>query len=235
MNNPLVSVIIPVFNCEQYLAAAIESVLGQTYQPVEIIVVNDGSTDRSGEVAQSFASAITYAAISHGGGAQALNHGICLCRGEYLAFLDADDLWVEDKLTWQMQALSSNPQLEAVFGQIEQFISPEIDAATTNLVITQRVSPAYHKDTLLIKRASFERIGMFDAQCKLTDFIEWYLRAFEQELVSMMLPQILAQRRLHQTNTTLNQRQYRVEYARVLKASLDRRRKLGKVTSEKLA
>ncbi|MEO0926284.1 MAG: glycosyltransferase family A protein [Cyanobacteria bacterium J06643_13] len=232
MTEPLISVIIPVYNCEQYLAAAVESVLGQTYQTIEVIVIDDGSSDRSGAVAQSFGKAIVYHKIDHSGGATALNHGVDLSQGEYLAFLDADDLWVEDKLTWQMAALSQDSELEAVFGQVEQFISPEIDLNTTNLTIQTKVSPAYHKDTLLIRRQSFEQIGRFNAQFQLVDFIEWYLRATEQGLNSLMLPQILAKRRLHQTNTTLRLPQYRVEYARVLKASLDRRRKLGKVSTD---
>jgi len=232
MESPLVSVIIPVYNCERYLAAAIESVLGQTYQPIEVIVVNDGSSDRSGAVAKSFGKAIVYAEIEHSGGATALNRGVELSQGEYLAFLDADDLWVGDKLTWQMSALASSSQLEAVFGHIEQFVSPEIDSDSSNFVVQTKVSPGYHKDTLLIKQKSFARIGNFNPEFETIDFIEWYLRAVEGELNSLMLSQIVANRRLHQTNTTLSRPQYRVEYARVLKASLDRRRKLNQVSAK---
>jgi glycosyltransferase involved in cell wall biosynthesis len=233
MKNPaLTSVIVPVYNCQQYLAQAIASILAQTYQPLEIIVVDDGSTDKSGEIAQSFASAVIYCHLEHGGGAKALNHGISLARGEYLAFLDADDLWMADKLSLQMKTFLDNPQLEAVFGHIRQFKSPELDESSqTKLTIPVEVSPAYHKDTLLITRQALYRVGLFNPQIQMGDFIDWYLRACEQNLKSLMLPDILAERRLHKNNMGIREKSSRIEYVRMLKASLDRRRQSGKIKS----
>src|ERR1700758_706720 len=97
----LISVIIPVYNAEKYLAEAIESVLAQTYRPIEVIVVDDGSTDSSADIAKRFAS-VRYCFQSHSGLGATRNRGIDLSQGKFLAFLDADDLWVEDKLTHQM-------------------------------------------------------------------------------------------------------------------------------------
>ena len=90
--NPLVSVIIPVYNYDRYLAEAVESVLSQTYQHLEVIIVDDGSTDQSGEVARSFAgSGVRYCPQVHAGIGPARNKGVELAQGEFLAFLDADD------------------------------------------------------------------------------------------------------------------------------------------------
>ena len=96
---PLISVIIPVFNGEKYLAAAIESVLAQNYQPIQLIVVDDGSTDRSATVARSFAQ-VEYHFQDHAGVATALNMGIAESKGTFIAFLDADDLWIGFMVRW---------------------------------------------------------------------------------------------------------------------------------------
>jgi glycosyltransferase involved in cell wall biosynthesis len=198
--------------------------------------VDDGSTDCSGAVAQSFAPSVRYVYLEHGGGSVALNHGISLSQGEYIAFLDADDLWVSDKLTCQMAAFRANPELNAVFGHIEQFKSPELDEASkNNLKIPVKVSPAYHRDTLLITRQAFNRVGLFNPQIQMGDFIDWYLRASEQGLKSLMLPDILAKRRLHKTNLGIRDRNSRIEYVRVIKASLDRRRQSGQIKSPSTA
>jgi len=106
--NPLISVIIPVYNGERYLAEAIESALAQTWEPVEIIIVDDGSTDGSADVASRFASSVKYDLQPHAGPGAARNRGARLARGDYLAFLDADDLWLKEKLKLQMAAMQGS-------------------------------------------------------------------------------------------------------------------------------
>ena len=122
---PLVSVIIPAYNRDRYLAEAIESVLAQTYPAIELIVVDDGSSDRTAEVAQRYA--LTYHFQPNGGISAARNAGIALATGEFLAFLDSDDIWMLDKLSKQMIPFGTDLDLEAVFGYAEQFYSPELD------------------------------------------------------------------------------------------------------------
>lgn len=234
-DNPLISVVIPVYNRQQYISAAIESIIAQNYQPLEIIVVDDGSTDNSREVAQAYSSAITYSYIENSGSATALNHGINLCRGEYIGFLDSDDLWVEGKLSLQMQAFEKNSELEAVFGHLQQFKSPELDQESKDrLLMPIETSPGHHRDTMLLKREVFERTGLFNPAIQVGDFIDWYLRATEQGLNSLMLPDILAKRRLHRTNMGISDRNSRIDYVRVLKASLDRRRQAGQIKSSQV-
>src|SRR5687768_16816995 len=99
-----ISAILPVFNGGLYLAEAIESVLAQTYQPAEVIVIDDGSTDITGEIVKRFGDVVQYSTQPNSGAGAARNRGVQLAHGEFLAFLDADDLWLKNKLTDQMQA-----------------------------------------------------------------------------------------------------------------------------------
>jgi hypothetical protein len=95
---PLISVVVPVFNCEKYLAAAIESILAQNYRPIQLIVVDDGSTDNSAAVARRF-DQVEYHFQEHAGVTTALNTGVSATKGSFIACLDSDDLWTEGKLT----------------------------------------------------------------------------------------------------------------------------------------
>src|SRR5438552_10684660 len=108
----LVSVIMPVYNGERYLAAAIRSVLAQTYTAAEVIVVDDGSTDDSAEIVHKFGTAVRYESQLHRGSPDASrNRGVELARGEYLAFLDQDDLWTNNKLELQVAAATADESL----------------------------------------------------------------------------------------------------------------------------
>src|SRR2546425_4156042 len=98
---PSVSVVIPVYNGEQYLAEAIQSVLDQTYRNFEVIVVDDGSTDGSASVVKKYGETIRYVHHSNGGVCKTRNTGIAVTQGTYLGFLDQDDLWLPDKLAVQ--------------------------------------------------------------------------------------------------------------------------------------
>jgi glycosyltransferase involved in cell wall biosynthesis len=227
-NNSLISVIIPVYNCEKYLAQAIESVLAQTYQPLEIIVVDDGSNDNSAEVAKSYGSKVQYYFQANSGTAAARNYAIGLAKGDFFAFLDADDIWVENKLTLQMAAFINNPNLDIVYGQVEQFISPDLpDNLQEKLYITDKLMPGHIPSALLIKRESFFRVGLFDTNWKLAEFASWQVRMTEIGLQTMMLPELVAKRRIHETNKGIQKKQYQTEYIQILKASLDRRRAKG--------
>jgi glycosyltransferase involved in cell wall biosynthesis len=224
--SPLVSVVMTVFNGEKYLCEAIESVLTQTHRSFELIVIDDGSTDNSAAVAKSFSSRLRYFYQENGGQGFAMNRGIELSRGYFLDFLDADDVLKEDKLMLQMAVFDDNPDIDMVFGQVEQFYSSELDENHRKRIrIPAKVMPGFFKGCMLIKRDSFFRVGAFDTRWKLGDFIDWYLRAEEEGLTSIMLNETLLLRRIHANNTGIRERRLRPEFARILKASLDRRRK----------
>ena len=225
--NPLVSVVIPVYNYARYLGEAVESVLGQTYQHLEIIVVDDGSTDQSGEVARSFADrGVKYCQQVHSGIGPARNKGVELTQGEFLAFLDADDRWPLEKLERQLRAFESDPGLEMVFGQALQLQNgPEWESGVnrTELFVDGMV-PGMVPGTMLIKRDAFLRVGKFQGDWKVGEFIDWYARAVELKLRSLVLPELLLWRRIHDSNQGVRERQSVTDYARVLKAKLDRKR-----------
>lgn len=230
-DNQLVSVIIPVYNYDRYLGEAIESVLRQTYKNVEVIVVDDGSTDRSGDVAKSFAErGVRYCHQVHDGIGPARNKGVELVQGEYMAFLDADDRWPESKLELQLRAFADDETVEMVFGQAKELQNgPEWEAGVSenNLTVAGMV-PGMVAGTMLIKRAAFDRVGSFPGGLKVGEFIDWYARAVELKIRSRVLPELLLWRRIHDSNTGVRERQSVSDYARVLKASLDRRRAEGR-------
>jgi glycosyltransferase involved in cell wall biosynthesis len=222
-----VSVVIPVYNCERYLAAAIESVLAQTAPPGEILVVDDGSTDGSAALARAFGAPVTCLAQPHAGLSASLNCGIERSRGAYLAFLDADDLWVEDKLAGQLDALEADPALDGIFGHVEQFASPDIDPAKRpRIPEAARVAPGYLTSTLLIRADALRRVGAFDPRWQIGNFVDWYLRAQEAGLRDAMLSRVVLRRRLHTDNLGIRERNLRRDYARIIKHALDRRRQL---------
>ena len=127
MENADISVIIPVYNAEHYLAEALDSVLAQEIEPLEILVVDDGSTDGSATIARRYADRVRFYQQANRGAAFARNRGIELSKGSLLAFLDADDLWMPSKLNVQVNALEDQPELDMVLGTVMQFISPEVD------------------------------------------------------------------------------------------------------------
>ena len=225
MNGSLISVIIPVYNCERYLGEAIETVLAQTGVRIETVVVDDGSTDGSADVVKRFGSSVKYELQPHAGPGAARNRGVELAQGEYLAFLDADDLWVENKLELQLAAFDSDAPLDAVFGHVEQFISPDLPRElAAKLLCPTELLPGRVPGTMLIKNESFRRVGPFSRGLRVGEFIEWYSRATELGLKDVMLPEMVLRRRLHASNSGIVHSDARSDYVRVLKSALDRRR-----------
>jgi glycosyltransferase involved in cell wall biosynthesis len=221
---PDISVIIPAYNAERYLAQAIESVLAQRPAPAEVIVVDDGSSDGSAAVARGFGAPVRCLTQPNAGGGAARNRGVREARGAWLAFLDSDDLWSADKLALQTAALERDPALEAVFGHVEHFHSPELADEAKAATRLPPVMPGYHVGAMLIRAAAIARVGPFEEKLRRADFIGWYLRASELELRSLMLPQVLMRRRVHDANYGLVARNAAGDYVKALKASLDRRR-----------
>lgn len=217
-DRPSVSVVIPVFNAEPFLADAIDSILTQHYSPLEIVVVDDGSTDASAAVAARYPVTLVRQATAGIGAAR--NAGVSAAAGILLAFLDADDLWLPGKLARQVDALQSDPSLDIVLGHVEHFVSPGTTAAHE----APPAGPAYLAGAMLVRRDSFDRVGPFVTDLRVGEFVDWYARAKEAGLKTLVLPDLVLRRRLHDTNTGIRERDSRVDYARVLRAALDRRR-----------
>jgi glycosyltransferase involved in cell wall biosynthesis len=137
-----ISVIMPAHNAERYVASALDSVLTQTLPPHEIIVVDDGSTDGTSGVLETYVPRIRLIRQRNSGPGAAINRAVALAEGDSLAFIDADDLWVPEKLEIQAAALSADADLEAVFGAIQQFVSNELDWETAPTSCRMECSPA---------------------------------------------------------------------------------------------
>jgi glycosyltransferase involved in cell wall biosynthesis len=227
MSGPLVSCIIPVFNGERYLGKTLDSILAQTYRPLEIVVVDDGSTDKSPDVSASYGEAIQYLRQANAGQATARNFGVRSSRGELAAFLDADDLWHPEKLARQMARFAARPELDYCLTHVQNFWEAELEREAEMYHGHPRGQPmpGYVTGTLVAKRSLFQRIGLFDTSLGHTDKTEWFLRADAAGAVKEVLPDVLMYRRMHAGNRSralaANSRD---EYLRLLKATLDRRR-----------
>lgn len=221
----MISVIIPVYNGAAYLAEALQSVAAQTHPPDEVIVVDDGSSDASAAIARGFAPPVACIQIAHAGGAAARNQGIAGAAGDWLAFLDADDLWTAEKLQLQAAVLKSEAEVDGVLGMVESFLSPELDdEQRRRLSVPAAVQTGYLIGALLVRKTSFLRVGYFDPTLRSGEFIDWWSRATQQGLNFKVLPQVVLRRRLHGQNHTLQHRETLQDFARVARAALERRR-----------
>ncbi len=228
-----ISVVMAAYNADPYLADAIKSVLDQTRPPDEFIVVADRPTATTLNILAGFGNRIVSTTHPEPGAPRALNKGIALSSGDHLAFQDADDLWVTDKLQRQVAALEKSPSYEAVFGHVRQFVSQEIpDERKAELTPANEIVPGVSKITLLITRQAFARIGPYDETMTISEFMDWYSRAQTHGLKSLMLPEVLALRRLHESNIGRSQQSQRnAEYLGSLKALVDARRRASRQTS----
>ncbi|MCO6452457.1 MAG: glycosyltransferase family 2 protein [Caldilineales bacterium] len=232
-SSPLISVIIPAYNVEEYLAAAIESVLQQNDASLQIVIIDDGSTDDTGRVAQSFGQQVTYFQQENSGIGAARNAGLQNARGDFVAFLDADDLWPQGRLERLLKELESEPMLDMVFGQMEHFFSPDLSEADRERLHcpSERIA-AMHAGGFLAKRTAVERVGPFITDKRIGEFIDWYMRAQEAGLRMKTIPDLVLRRRIHGSNTVLRESVSQKEYAAILHQAILRRRLAARTASE---
>lgn len=222
-----VSIILSVRNGENYLQEAIESVLDQTYQNKEILVVNDGSTDRTEQILQKFEGKIQFFYQEHKGLGAGRNRGIQAAKGNYYAFLDHDDLWMRDKLTWQMDVMKREKEVDPlIFSHLQQFICSSLtEEEKKKLLVDESILPGYLAGTLLISKTRFHQIGFFTEKIEVGEFIEWYLRAQEARVPVKMIPEVTLRRRVHKENMGRRKDLYQQNaYLHILKAALSRKR-----------
>jgi len=167
---PLVSVVIPAYNAEKYIEEAINSVLNQTFQDFEVIVIDDGSQDSTKEKVLNYSdSRIKYIYKENGGPSTARNAGIKNAKGEYIAFLDYDDIWMPQKLERQLAKFSLEPDLGLVYSWVQsinpdgstRFVSePENEGWVHNEIILDNFQ--HNGSIQLVKKECFEKAGYFD-------------------------------------------------------------------------
>ena len=195
--NPLVSIVIPVYNGGEFLAKAIGSALAQTYKNIEIIVVNDGSADggRTDAVARSYGDRIRYVSKANGGAGSALNAGIKLMRGEFFSWLSHDDLYYPTKIERQIARFEEigkkNVILSSDFDLVDQDLKL-IGEARAHEVLPEffrygiTLSSYVHGCSLLIPKAAFDECGLFDENLRTTqDYDLWFRMSFRFEFHQM--------------------------------------------------
>ena len=227
MMSSQISCIVPVFNGECYVKEALDSILAQTYHPIEIIVVDDGSTDKTAAVVAGYGEKVRYLWQSNLGPAAARNHGIRSARGAFVAFLDADDLWHQEKLTKQMAQFQAKPELEVCVTHLSHFVDSELGREDILYQDQRRLYniPGYITQTLLTRRTTFEKVGIFDHTLRHGDANDWFVRVADLGVSLELIPEVLVYRRLHSTNSSRQGVSASLdEHLKIIKASLDRRR-----------
>ncbi len=223
-----VSVVIPVYQGERYLAEAIESILRHTRTPAEIFVVDDGSTDGSAAVARSFGGTVTLLTQPNGGTATARNNGLEHATQPYIAFLDADDVATVDRLERQLAVLERADAPDIVFGHMEQFLSPDLPVeVASRLQCDSRSQASPLPSCFMATKATCDKLGPMRSGVDAT-FVDWYMRALDAGMTIEFPSTVVARRRIHGANQSYRNDTMLREYIHVVKASLDRRRAKAK-------
>ena len=193
--------IIAVYNGERFLAGAIRSALAQTAAPLEVIVIDDGSTDASAEIAQRFN--VRYRFQPNAGCGAARNAGLQLAEGSAVAFLDADDRWCANKLERQLAALDANPAAGYALCQFIAVFEPGIGVPPWYRGRSDGgPEPGFVPSAWLVRRAAMDAVGWFDPLLRHGDDTDWLSRARDAGLEYAMVDEPLLVRRIHGSNLT---------------------------------
>ena len=225
MVKDLVSVIIPACNAASFIRSAVESVLSQDHSMVELIVVDDGSNDDTASIAESFGPPLICYRQENGGPPAARNRGLAIARGEYIGFLDADDLYEPGRIAFQIGKLRQNLSVDVVIGRLmrEKLASAPGEPMTFEPLETEdRVS--LQLGACLFRRSVFERIGLMEKSLRHSDDWDWFMRARELGVSMLLHDDIVLRQRLHLNNMTRDRTANLRFLPIMLKRSLDRRR-----------
>ncbi len=225
IDRPLVSVIIPTFNSARFLPQALESVAAQDYRPLEVIAVDDGSTDQTADLLRAHPW-VTCLHQAHGGVSTARNAGISASRGQILAFLDSDDLWPSGRLTIAVGHFEAHPEIGYVLGK--QMLFAEPGCAVPSWVRPEwlaKPQDASNTAVLLARKETFSRVGLFNTGYSVGEDTEWLVQAMEACIPMTRLAEVLVHKRLHGTNLSVESFDSRkATLARIARESILRRR-----------
>jgi glycosyltransferase involved in cell wall biosynthesis len=221
----LVSCIIPVYNGERFIGEAIASIRAQTHQPIEIIVVDDGSTDNTESAARAAYDGIVWSRQENAGPAKARNLGLTLARGEFIAFLDADDRFLPEKIARQIAHFASNPATDIVLTRVRMFWEGLESEAAAYRHDNREESAGFANSNMLVRRSVFDRAGAFDERLPHAATVEWFRTFAEKGIVSETLQEALVERRMHEDNYSRKQRAVsHDEFLHLVKRAMDAKR-----------
>lgn len=222
MFKSLASIIVPVFNGEKYIGETLKSILSQDYAEKEIIVINDGSTDRSEKIIQSF-SEIKYIVQENSGVPEARNRGIRESRGEFIAFSDQDDIWRPNKLSDQVNYLLENPQTDYVISMrktvLEEGVTPP---AWLKKELLDSENIDHSPSSLLARKSVFEKVGFFNSELKNASDVDWFFRAKDEGSKKGVIQKVHYLKLIHQDNQSYRVKELHAEYMRLIKQSIKR-------------
>lgn len=217
-----VSVLVPVFNGERYLEEAVRSVLAQTDRDIEVLVLDDGSSDRSGDIARSLP--VRYVRLPHAGLPATLNRGLALAQGELVSFLDADDLYEPQKIARQAAFLDAHPAADMVLCRLRNVGEPG-GPLPAQAFMQEGERLLLQMGALLARRPVFARVGPFTEAHTAGSDVDWFLRAKEAGVRLAILPETLLRRRVHGGALSQDAAANRRGYLQAVKSALARRRK----------
>lgn len=215
-----ITVVIPAYNAAQYLPEAIESVLSQTFADFEAFIIDDGSTDNTAEVARLYVerdSRFKYFSQANQGVSASRNQGIKLAKAELIAFLDADDQWLPNKLETHVKHFDSSPDLGISFGQVEFMLSTGQPTGVTSRSRLSKIEPKhlYYENLIVnpsnavIRRKALEQVGYFNQDLITMEDLELFLRIICSGWKVEGIDQVLT--RYRTTQTGLSSNLYRLE------------------------
>lgn len=224
---PSCTVIIPVYNGEQFIGDAIESAMSQTLQPDEIVVVDDGSTDGTAAIVRRFPG-VTLISQENSGPAAARNTGIRHATGDLVAMLDADDMWPADRQEIMVRHMVEHAETDLVLGQQQLLIEP---GAVLPHWVPADYAPSWKPGRLKLpvsafvaRRGLFSLVGFMDETLRHGEDTEWHLRVRDAGLTITVLPDVVLIRRIHGSNLTLDAESQRQAVFDVLARRMKHRR-----------
>ncbi|MDX6637122.1 MAG: hypothetical protein QOJ01_633 [Solirubrobacterales bacterium] len=228
MSDPAISVVVPARDAERYIGPAVTSVLAQTLLPREVIVVDDGSRDRTAAIAGAIGEPVRVLAAGFANIGAARNAGVEVATGAFLAFLDADDLWEPRWLELAAAALKGLAGPGVALGGVRQFLSPELEPAEARRFrFAEGLREAPLAGALMASRETLDLVGPFETGHSGAEFSDWFLRARDLGVAQVRVHEHTLSRRVHGANHTLMQPAAVRDHLWALKASLDRRRARG--------
>lgn len=223
-SRPLVSVVVPVYNGEAFLTQAIHSVLSQTYAPIEVLAVDDGSTDHSPAILAGMAG-IRVIRQPNQGVAAARNAGIAASLGDFIALLDQDDVWLPGKISAQMDRLLADPVLDYALTTQQRFVEPGVEVpAWVRAGSLEKPVGGFEPSAAVIRRSAFTRIGLFDTRFIQGSDADWFFRAADAGLRFAVIPEPLLLRRVHTRNNSQFTQRSVAELRRMAFESIRRKR-----------
>jgi glycosyltransferase involved in cell wall biosynthesis len=216
-----IGAVITAFNYEQYVAAAIESVLEQTLPPSQIVVVDDGSTDSTAAVAARYEPRVEVVSMENAGIGAARTRGVAKLKdADAVILLDADDLLTPQSIERRAQVLAIRDDVDIIFGHCQRFE----EFRDGRPAPVSAPEPAHIPGGMLARSSALERVGPFRTGLRVAEGLDWLLRARELGLRHATVPGTVYLRRVHGENNSFRNRGSLDEFPRTLKASLDRRR-----------